>query len=112
MNDVAAYERKLRQDLANYNVPEHCQDGLIDYLVHGHPVGSFLTAVLSNDLREAAGRADETNRVALHCYVAFLYNCAPAPAWGSEDAVARWRAIGGHVGLVTAAASVAETPDE
>jgi len=40
-------------------------------------LGHFLTAVIQNDLVEACGRADSTNRLVLPLYATFLYNCVP-----------------------------------
>jgi hypothetical protein len=71
-------------------IPEHCRQGLLDYLRYGVPPGHFLQAVLSNDLAEACGRADSTNQRALFEYVFVLYNYAPGAAWGSPEKVKAW----------------------
>jgi hypothetical protein len=39
--------------------------------------GDFVKAFVNNDLMEAVGRADETNRTFLHFYVQLLYNFSP-----------------------------------
>lgn len=83
-------------------IPEHCRDGLDAYLGEGRPVGHFLTAVLSNDLAAAAGRADDENRPRLADYVRFLYSYAPAGSWGSPKAVKDWIARGGLAGRAAA----------
>jgi hypothetical protein len=54
------------------------------------PVGGFLTAVLSNDLMNAAGKADDGNFNALGAYCAYLYNHMPAACHGSREKVAAW----------------------
>lgn len=69
---------------------EGVQRALLAYILDRHPIGDFLRAVLSNDLREAVGRADEINGLALRALVRWLYNEAPGACWGSPDAVARW----------------------
>lgn len=79
-------------------IPPHCREGLIEYIRVGRPVGSFLTAVLSNDLREAFSRADDENLHALIDYVKYLYNYAPSQCWGSPSKVTRWIEIGGLAG--------------
>lgn len=81
-------DARLEQDVSR--LPEHCRQGLLDYLRYGVPPGHFLTAVLSNDLTEACSRADEPNRRALYDYVYVLYNDAPCEAWGSPDKVRAW----------------------
>ena len=80
-------------------IPSHCREGLELYLEHGVPVGSFLEAVLCNDLREAVGRADEPNTRALPNYIKFLYGFAPAGSWGSPQNYAEWIKQGGLQGL-------------
>lgn len=42
----------------------------------GYPGGSFVQAVVGNDLMGAFGRADEVNRQAIGFYVSLLYNLA------------------------------------
>lgn len=71
-------------------LPGYCRQSLIDYLRYGLPPGSFLQAVLSNDLREACRRADEESRYALFDFVFVLYNHAPLDAWGSATEVKAW----------------------
>jgi hypothetical protein len=64
------------------------------YINHHTPVGSFLTAVLANDLREAVGRADSRNLPLLPLYVQYLYNEAPSACWGSLERVGQWLEAG------------------
>ena len=60
------------------------------YVEHGILPGDFLQAVISNDLKEACGRADEENMKNLPAYVAYLYNEAPAMCWGSKERMEAW----------------------
>ena len=86
----------------NYSsIPEHCQDGLKRYIEDGIPPGSFLTAVLENNLVEAFGRADHINRDHIRDYCMWLYNEAPAVprSWGSREIVSKWIKAGGLNGL-------------
>ena len=71
-------------------IPAHMHEGIRGYVETGRPVGGFLTAVLTNDLREAAERADEENQRALYEWIRFLYCYAPAGCWGSPELVAEW----------------------
>jgi hypothetical protein len=88
--DAPTYRRHLFHRLVDCNVPEHLHEGLIEYLAARRPVGHFLTAVLSNDLTEAALRADLFVRPYIADVVRFLVNYAPASCWGSKQAVAAW----------------------
>ena len=64
---------------------QYLVDGVQRYLEHGIRPGDFLTAVLCNDLKEACGRADFTNRYLLFDIVNWLYNEAPLGSWGSPE---------------------------
>ncbi len=54
--------------------------------IHPHRMGSFLTAVVENNLDEAVGKADSVNVCALPIYVKYFYNYAPM----------RWRTQKSH----------------
>lgn len=79
-------------------LPEHMRDAMKRYIERGIPGGSFLNAVLCNDLMGALGRADEVNRERLLDYGNFLYNEAPATCYGSRENVSAWIAHGGMHG--------------
>jgi len=89
INMLTPYQdAKLEQEVKR--LPEHCRGGFLRYLRYGIEPGGFLLAVLANNLREAVGRADETNKRALADYVFVLYNYAPSAAWGSPERVEAW----------------------
>lgn len=75
-----------------FRLPHAQVETLERYVDRGIPPGSFVLAVLENDLRTACERADLQNRHCLWGYVAWLYNYAPAGCWGSPEAVAFWLA--------------------
>ena len=71
-------------------IPDYTMDAIRRYLDHHLQPGGFLLAVLSNDLREAVGRADENNQQALPDIVSWLYNEAPSTCWGTPERVEQW----------------------
>lgn len=73
-------------------VPQHMREHIRAYVEERRPIGHFLTALLSNDLKNAALRADNENRAALVDWVGFLYEYAPSNCWGSPEIVAAWLA--------------------
>jgi hypothetical protein len=77
-------------NFTDYNVPEHTQQALTDYIERGIPVGGFLHSLLCNDLFGAVGRADSSNLAALKDIVMWVYNCAPHGCCGSEALYLRW----------------------
>ena len=76
-------------------LPNHMQDCARRYIEHGISGGSFFTALVSNDLMGAFGRADEANIAAMRDWCGFLYNDAPSTCWGSPTKVDAWIAQGG-----------------
>jgi len=72
------------------DVPSHLRCGLLLWIEHGVPPGDFLLAVLKNNLFDAVGRADSTSLAALPGIVWWCYSHAPAPCWGSPEAVRKW----------------------
>ncbi len=89
----------LAQSLRDNDVPEHLHEGLVAWVRTGRPVGSFLTAVLENDLREAVFRADLTNLWKLRELCIWLNNFTPAFCSGSPETAKAWREIGGLDGI-------------
>ncbi len=74
-------------------VPEYMRGGMLRWLAFGVPPGSFLEAVLSNDLKGAVRAGDDLNQRLLTQYVIFLHNYAPSGCWGSPAKVAQWTGL-------------------
>ena len=68
----------------------HLALGLERWIDHGIEPGSFLMAVIENDLRRACENADIGNRAQLFEIVSLLYNHAPAGCWGSPERARAW----------------------
>ena len=80
----------------NYEaLPESLRGGLRAYIEEGRPTGSFLRAVLGNDLKESFSRADIDNKDRLFEIVSWLSSNAPDRCWGSYEKVDEWIAKGG-----------------
>ena len=79
-------EIKLEPD-SHYPIREDLYGALERYLNHGIMPGSFMTAVLENDLMESFGRADVSNSANLKNIVGYIYNNVPSNAWGSKERV-------------------------
>ena len=71
-------------------IPESTMETLEAWIESARPTGGFVYAVLSNNLYEAMGRADESNRAALYEICCWLQNRAPIGCWGSPESVAAW----------------------
>lgn len=57
------------------------------------PTGSFLQAVLCNDLKEAIGRGDSEAIQNIPHIVAYLYNDCPSGCWGSPGKYEAWEGV-------------------
>jgi hypothetical protein len=93
--------------------PASC-GGMKRYIEDGIPPGSFLQAVLSNDLVEAFAYADTYSRMQIEEYANFLYNELPGRGsnidlWGSRKVVEEWIKTGGLHGLRAAQPHLAKT---
>ena len=75
-------------------LPEHTQESMRNYIEKGVPTGSFLYAVLSNNLVHSFMYADDANSARLQDFAQFLYR-APLGCWGSEKKVDAWIKRGG-----------------
>ena len=66
---------------------EDAKQSLNDYITNGWQPGSFLVAVLSNDLFDAISRADDDTRRNLSKIVDWIYNNMPSGLYGTREKV-------------------------
>jgi len=90
MADALVNRDDLAVGMEKCEVPDYLREGLNLYLTAHIPTGSFLLAVLSNNLREACDRADYESRTHIWNIAFFLNNYAPIGSWGSREAVRAW----------------------
>lgn len=69
------------------SIPRHTREALDRYAQDGVRTGSFLRAVLCDNLFEAVQRADMENKPELSIIVKYVYNRLPCECWGSEKRV-------------------------
>lgn len=65
---------------------------IIDYVEKAWPPGSFVEAVLCNDLMGAFASADSDNRASLFEISSFIWNEVPRFCWGSRETFEGWPA--------------------
>lgn len=87
------------QEIDYSGLPPHMRDAFRLYIENGIPPGSFTTAVLSNNLMEAMGRADIVNRMNIFETCVFLKSHAPIGCFGSPEHVQDWIRAGGLEGM-------------
>lgn len=74
----------------NQQVPPEIIESLERYVNDKLQTGSFLHAVLENNLTEALGRADHKNIVCIWAIMNYVYNELPSVCWGNPDKVKAW----------------------
>jgi len=82
-----------------FMISEHMLESIRAYITKGCPVGSFLQAVIANELTEACLRADDVNIRNLPAFAWFFYDRAPRQCWGSREAYKAWVELRGLEGL-------------
>lgn len=86
--------------MLNYNgLPRTLREGVKLYIEQGILPGSFLRAVISNNLKESFAQADHINQHRMFQIVKWFYAECPIPAWGSEKKMLKWQAAGGLKGM-------------
>lgn len=80
----------MSYEFRGYSIKASTQDALDRYARQHVPLGSFLTAVLENNLMEACGRADSDNLANLPAICAYVYNEMPSTCHGSPAKVKTW----------------------
>lgn len=63
---------------------------LNSYVLNGTTPGSFILAVLCNDLWLTFSKADDDNLKRVFATIYYVHNCLPRESWGSESAVKNW----------------------
>ena len=71
-------------------VPDHTREALERYFLYAFEPGSFVKAVLCNDLVSSVARADHFNKPAIAGIVEWIVNNAPEGSWGHEDYYKEW----------------------
>ena len=79
-------------------LPENGKRTIDMYVNYGYHTGSFMEAVLSNDLMGAFGCADDESRAYLFDYTSYIYNKTPMNCHGSRKIYNNWCASGGLEG--------------
>lgn len=86
-----------REDEFYADLYEHIRGSMQRYIQHGIPPGSFLSAVIRNELFGAFSRADDENTHRMHDLVIWMYNKCPVACRGEEN-MDKWIEKGGLFG--------------
>lgn len=72
------------------DIPEHTKESLMNYFNNCYDPGSFVKAVLVNDLYAAASRSDHINRPEIANIAMWVINNAPYGSYGDHETVKEW----------------------
>lgn len=72
------------------NLPEHLREGVRNWIEQGITPGSFLRAVIRNDLQAACLRADEISYAQMRQLIRWLVQFAPSGSYGSDKVFSQW----------------------
>lgn len=75
-------------------IPDRMMGSIHRYVKDRIRPGRFLTAVICNNLSDAAGYADDENMNNLPAFASYFYNEASSICWGSKEKMATWLAGG------------------
>lgn len=85
MNDKYSIEFMVSK-----GIPSHTAHTIQNYIVDRLQPGSFIRAVVRNNLMDAFSYADVENLEAIKEIVMYFYNYAPMECWGSEENYNNW----------------------
>ena len=77
-------------DLTYSRLPERYRGGMKRYIEEHIPPGSFIRAMLENDLQGVMGNVDLDTVSELRNIYLWIYNEAPGICWGSPEKVTAW----------------------
>ena len=73
-------------------IPESLHIGVVSWVVFGILPGSFLQAVIKDNLSDAVFKADAINLLRIRDFVTFFHNYAPGPCFG-KMAWKEWKGL-------------------
>lgn len=87
----------VRRELFDYDlIPEQSLETITMYVEDGVHPGGFFEALLSNDLRGAVERADDSHIGIIPTLLYYLFNRTPLGCWGSPEKFHDWIRQGGN----------------
>ena len=77
-----------------FYIRDQMMDSIRNYIDRKIPAGSFLSAVICNDLVSAVSNADDENIKNIPAFASYFYQYAPTSCWGSLEKMKIWLATG------------------
>ena len=96
---VAAFVERIRAKIGH--LPETSQGALMRYLEHGVRPGSFIEAILTNNLYKALAYADSVNKDLLQEHAYAVVRHFPNESCGSRESFVNWMRENGLRGMLS-----------
>ena len=74
----------------HYEISDEMGKHITAYVNDGVPQGSFLTALICNDLKGVFAYADDENYENLPAFIMYFHWVVPANIWGNKDKMQAW----------------------
>jgi len=81
------------EEMKRYNIPDHTVGSLTLWIHNALEPGSFLKAVICNDLLGAFIYADDVNKKHIGDIISYMYNRAPMNCWRSKENYMSWEGL-------------------
>lgn len=95
MGTINLEQERLHRQFRQWALPDYMWEGVRNYISKGIRPGSFLHAVIANDLRGAVLHADDNNIQLLPSWIRFVSTEFPHSAWGDTTLMRMWCDHGG-----------------
>ena len=83
-------QKQIDDGFIECELPMYMKEPVENWVFHGIPGGGFLTALLTNNLKETFTRADSNNKRKVYNWVRFIIWSLPSSCQGSEEKVNNW----------------------
>lgn len=89
---VSISELGCRHRDSEYDIiPDSVLQEINSFVLKGTPTGSFVSAVLRNDLKLAIGTGGPSALAAIRKVVSYMYNRVPSMCYGDAESIQSWR---------------------
>ena len=89
--DTRTYaQEQIDKGFKDLGLPSYMKSGVELWVLNGIPAGSFLMAVMENNLMGAFSQADDNNTAMMRDWACLLYNYLPGGCHGSREKVKAW----------------------
>ena len=83
-------QEQIDKGFEELTLPPYMKSAVENWVFHGIPGGSFLTSIMTNNLKDSIFQADAQNRAKIQDWVQFITWHIPSACQGSVGCVNHW----------------------